>query len=253
MDLAIRLQEVTGKDYFTYTSLKYALQDVRLFEMYCRGQLSKDSDALTFGSLYDTMLFEKDAVNDRFVVLDDAEIVAKIGGASPRATKAYKEWKEMYVADLGGKRIVSADDFDKAAQMINRLEDTGIVGAYLKGEYQKELAGFIGDVPVRGFLDCLGDGYVSDSKSTRAISGFRRDIFSFGYDIQAYIYSELAGTREYYWVAQDTSYPFTPKIFKASERTLEGGRIKFDKAVSNVQKFLFSEIAADLFYDIEEV
>jgi hypothetical protein len=148
---------------------------------------------------------------------------------------------------------VSADDFDKAVQMINRLEETGIVNAYLKGQYQKELAGFIGDVPVRGFLDCLGDGYVSDSKSTRSISGFRRDIFSFGYDIQAYIYSELAGIREYYWVAQDTSYPFTPKIFKASERTLDGGRTKFEKAVNNVQEFLFSDKSADLFYDIEEV
>jgi len=253
MDLAIRLQEVTGKDYFTYTSLKYAMQDVRLFEMYCRGQLSKDSDALTFGSLYDTMLFERHALNDRFAVLDDQAIVAKIGGASPRATKAYKEWKDLYAEDNKGKRLVSADDFDKAVQMINRLEETGIVEAYLKGEYQKELAGFIGDVPVRGFLDCLGNGYVSDSKSTRSISGFRRDIFSFGYDIQAYIYSELAGIREYYWVAQDTSYPFTPKIFKASERTLDGGRIKFEKAVNNVQEFLFSDKSADLFYDIEEV
>jgi hypothetical protein len=251
MEFALKLQEVTGKDYLTYTSLKYATQDVRLFELYVQGKLHKDSDALTFGRLYDTLLFTPEQFENSFTVMDDSDIVAKIGGASPRATKAYKEWKTELAST--SKTLVGMEDYSKAIEMINRLEDSGIVEAYLKGQYQVELAGFIGDAPVRGFLDCKGTGYVSDSKSTRAISGFKRDIYSFGYDIQAYIYTQLAGTDEYYWVAQDTSYPYTPKIFQASERTLEGGRLKFEKAVENVRNFVFSPKEAYRFYDVELV
>ena len=88
MEFALKLQQVTGKDYLTYTSLKYAIQDVRLFELYVQGKLHKDSDALTFGRLYDTLLFTPELFENSFTVMDDSEIVAKIGGASPRATKA---------------------------------------------------------------------------------------------------------------------------------------------------------------------
>ena len=50
-----RLTEAVGKPHLSYSSLKYALGDMRLWEMYMRGQLKKESDALHFGSLYDLL------------------------------------------------------------------------------------------------------------------------------------------------------------------------------------------------------
>ena len=60
MTLRQQLKEAVGKEHLSYSSIKYALGDMRLWEMYMRGQLRKQSDALTFGTLYDMILFERD-------------------------------------------------------------------------------------------------------------------------------------------------------------------------------------------------
>ena len=98
MEFANKLVDVTGKPYLSYSAIKYAAdgskqQDMKLFELYIKGLLKKDSPALSFGSLYDCLLLEPEKASDQFIVVDDEEICAKIGGKSPRATKKYKEWK----------------------------------------------------------------------------------------------------------------------------------------------------------------
>ena len=67
--------ERTGKPYLSYSSIKYALQDMALFELYMKGKLRKESQALTFGSAYDVLLFTPDEFDKRFYVLDDEEII----------------------------------------------------------------------------------------------------------------------------------------------------------------------------------
>ena len=93
MTMREQLTERVGKPHLSYSSLKYALGDMRLWEMYMRGQLKKESEALTFGSKYDMLLFEPDKARERYYTLDDYEIIASIGGKSPRNTKRYREWK----------------------------------------------------------------------------------------------------------------------------------------------------------------
>jgi hypothetical protein len=90
MNMREQLTERVGKSHLSYSSLKYALGDMRLWEMYMRGQLKKESEALRFGSLYDLLLFEPEKFQDVYYTLDDTSIVASIGGANPRSTKRYK-------------------------------------------------------------------------------------------------------------------------------------------------------------------
>ena len=80
MSMRDQLQERVGKPHLSYSSLKYALGDMRLWEMYMRGQLKKESEALSFGSLYDLLLFEPEKFNEYYYVLDDTAILASIGG-----------------------------------------------------------------------------------------------------------------------------------------------------------------------------
>ena len=87
MQFAVDLQEKTGKSWLSYSSIKLAVEDLVSFESYCAGTYYKDSDALTFGSAYDCLLFEKDKFKNRFAVMDDREIVDEIGGKNPRVTK----------------------------------------------------------------------------------------------------------------------------------------------------------------------
>jgi len=242
MDFALKLQERTGKGYLSYSSLKYALQDMRLFEMYMAGQLRKESDALTFGSLYDDLLFSSsEDVESKYIVLDDAQILEEIGGASPRSTKKYKEWLAELSDSNVGKKIVKAEDYDMAIDMINRLQDCGIAETYLEGEYQVEFNKFIGEIPVRGFLDCLtANGDIVDLKSARSVSAFKYDAFKFGYDIQAYIYTKVFGGK-FYWVAQEKTYPYLPAVFMATDDTINSGRRKFEKAIDTISLYLDSK------------
>ena len=243
MTLRERLEEATGKPHLSYSSIKYALGDMRLWEMYMKGQLKKESDALTFGTLYDMLLFEREKAMEQYYVLNDDEIIASIGGKSPKSTKKYKEWKAeaAQVTQNADKTLVSSADWKKANDMIERLAVCGLIQKRLKGKYQVEFNEDINGVPLKGFLDCLGDGYITDSKSARSVDKFRYDVNSWCYDIQAYIYTTVFGIKDYYWVVQEKAYPYYPAEVKCSEETLFKGEMKFHQALENIKKYLDEE------------
>lgn len=268
MDFAHKLQERTGKGHVSYSAIKYAAdgskqQDMKLFELYMTGELYKKSPALQFGSLYDCMLLEPETLKSRFVCVNDDEILEKLSGQykSPKSSSAYKSWMKTQEEELGNKGVslVSMDDWSLATDMVGRLKgsqvvdkDTGElvpVSHYLTGETQHEINAWIEDVPVRGFLDVLSrdNNFITDSKSTRSIHGFRYDVNSFCYDIQAFIYSEVMGVDTFYWVVQEKKSPYLCGVYKASPRTLDQGKRKFWSAIGNIRTWLDSSQDTETF------
>jgi hypothetical protein len=252
MELALKFQELTGKDAVSYSSLKEAYKDIMLFELYVKGMLRKESTSLSFGTLYDDVLFSGDEISKKYFVFDDTEIIAQIGGASPRSTKAYKEWKAQVEFDAQHQQIVSLEDFTMAYQMAERMHLSGVYDLYLKGENQKKILGFINELPVKAILDNLGAGFVSDLKTSSNIAAFGRDIKVWDYDLQAYIYTELTGNTDFFWVVQETKYPYSIRVIKASEYSLQSGRMKFQMAYANVERYI-NEGNAMKFYEFTEI
>lgn len=248
--LSIKLAEAVGKGHLSYSSIKYALQDMKLWEMYMRGQLFKESEALTFGSMYDCLLFTPENFDKQFMVLNDSTKCEEIGGRAPRMTNKYKDWVKSFQeeADAKGLKIIGEEDFKKAQEMIDRLKVSGVLEQYLIGDYQHEFNQEINGIPVRGFLDCLNKEYISDHKTTRSLSSFRYAVKDYGYDIQAYIYCTVLGLDKFYWVAQEKAYPYAIGVFEASEETLERGKEKFDTAVDRINTYLDNNIQTDTFY-----
>jgi len=241
MTMREQLTERVGKPHLSYSSLKYALGDMRLWEMYMKGQLKKESEALTFGSMYDMLLFEPDKAHEHYYTLDDTDIVASIGGKSPRNTKKYREWKAeaLQGTQNADKELVGASDWKKAHEMIQRLKDCGLYDKrFAGGKYQVEFNVDIDGVPLKGFLDCLQDDCIIDSKSSRSIDKFRYDVNSWSYDIQAYIYTKVFDIPNFYWVVQEKAYPFYPADVKCTEETLFRGEMKFHQALENIQAYL---------------
>jgi hypothetical protein len=239
MNMRDRLTESVGKPHLSYSSLKYALGDMRLWEMYMRGQLKKESEALTFGSLYDMLLFEPEKAHDTYFVLSDDDIVADIGGKYPRSTKRYKEWKAEQTEANVGKELASQEDWKKAHEMIQRLKDCGLYDKrFAGGKFQVEFNVDLDGVPLKGFLDCLQDDSIIDSKSSRSIDKFRYDVNSWSYDIQAYVYTKVFDIPDFYWVVQEKAYPYYPADVKCSEETLFRGEMKFHQALENINNYL---------------
>ena len=239
-DMRVRLTESVGKPHLSYSSLKYALGDMRLWEMYMRGQLKKESEALIFGTLYDMLLFEPEKAHDTYFVLDDSDVIADIGGKYPRSTKRYKEWKAEQIDKQANKELASQEDWKKAQEMIQRLKDCGIYDKrFAGGKFQVEFNVDIDGIPLKGFLDCLREGdFIVDSKSSRSINKFRYDVNSFSYDIQAYVYTKVFGLKDYYWVVQEKAYPYYPADVKCSDETLFKGEMKFHEALENIKQYL---------------
>lgn len=235
-----QLEAAVGKPHLSYSSLKYALGDMKLWEMYMRGQLKKESEALFFGNVYDMLLFEPEKAYEQFYTLDDTSICDAIGGRSPRSTKRYKEWKAEETEKAGGKDLVSQEEWKKAHEMIQRLKDCGLYDKrFAGGKYQVEFNVDLDGVPLKGFLDCLQEGdFIVDSKSSRSVSKFRYDVRGFSYDIQAYIYTKVFGIKDFWWVVQEKNYPFYPADVKCSEETLFNGEMKFHQAVENINNWL---------------
>ena len=239
MSMRKLLQESVGKPHLSYSSLKYALGDMRLWEMYMRGQLKKESDALMFGSLYDMLLFEPEKALETYYVLEDSDIVASIGGKYPRSTKRYKDWKAIQELDNKDKKLASQDDWKRAHEMIDRLKASGLYDKrFAGGKFQVEFNVDLDGVPLNGFLDCLQDSTIIDSKSSRGIDKFRYDVKSFSYDIQAYVYTKVFGIPEFYWVVQEKAYPFYCADVKCSDETLFTGEMKFHQALENIKSWL---------------
>jgi hypothetical protein len=158
----------------------------------------------------------------------------------PTLTAEYKarltEIKEE--AEEEGKSIVSHEEWQMANDMIDRLATCGLLDSHLKGDYQVGFLEELHGVQVKGFLDCLGDGFISDSKSARSSEKFRYAIKDFSYDIQAYIYTQVFGIKDFYWVVQEKTYPYLPALVKCSDATLFTGEMKFHDAIKRITNFL---------------
>ena len=251
MNMRDRLTEAVGKPHLSYSSLKYALGDMRLWEMYMKGQLKKESEALYFGSLYDLLLFEPEKFSDTYYTLDDSAIVDDIGGKSPRNTKRYREWKAEAAQETqnANKLLAPEADVKKAHEMIQRLKDCGLYDKrFAGGKYQVEFNVDLDGVPLKGFLDCLQDDCIIDSKSSRSISKFRYDVNSWSYDIQAYIYTKVFDIPNFYWVVQEKAFPFYPADVKCTEETLFKGEMKFHEALENINKWLDGDRKSEKHY-----
>ena len=174
-----------------------------------------------------------------YYTLNDADIIADIGGKYPRNTKRYKEWKAQaaQATHNADKILAPQEDVKKAKEMIQRLKDCGLYDKrFAGGKFQVEFNVDLDGVPLKGFLDCLReDEFIVDSKSSRSIDKFRYDVNSFSYDIQAYVYTKVFGIKEYYWVVQEKAYPFYPADVKCSEETLFKGEMKFHQALENIK------------------
>ena len=245
MNIPEKLMERYGKSHLSYSSLKQALGDMAQFDRYMKGELKYKSDALSFGTLYDMLLFERDLAMDKYVIVSQDKIIADCSDKTkdskrPTLTKEYKEAKEKVELEYAekGKVICAPDDWKMANDMIDRLDACGLINSHLKGDYQVGFTEELDGIQVKGFLDCLGDGFISDSKSTKSVEKFRYSVRDFSYDIQAYIYTKVFNIKDFYWVAQEKTYPYLPALIKCTDETLFVGGMKFTNAVTRIEDFL---------------
>lgn len=112
---------MSGESHLSFSSLKEFKKSPADFIAY-KLKEKKTTPAMIFGSLIHCLILEPHKFEDRYSVMDDTDICVQIGGLKPRATNKYKEWKEIYLAEIGGKTPVSQNDYNKANIIANNCK-----------------------------------------------------------------------------------------------------------------------------------
>lgn len=212
-----------GETKLSYSALSKFKRSPKSFIDY-KLQPKEQTDAMLLGSVVHCLVLEPGEFDKRYIT--DEQIIEEVGGAKPRATNKYKEWKASQ--DL----IVISSDFYKAGKamadaVLNNpaamwvLDQTS--SRELMIEWDHEGLAFI------GFKDADGD-VVADLKicADAEPKKFQRDVVNMGYYLQGGAYTianqEL---KPYYLIAVDRNLGVS--VHELTEDLIECGMNEFTK------------------------
>jgi len=210
------------------------------------------TDAMNLGTLVHSCQLEPERVANTHVVMDDSGICREIGGAKPRATTKYKTWRSEWEAVHEDQEIVSAEDFDKATDMVRSLAEHPVAHR-LFGRQGGTEATLVWECPMTG-LRCKArfDALTTDDwptggdlKTTQDASeeAFVRSIIRYGYHIQAAWYCHghrvLTGTLpNFVIVAVESVPPYAVNTFEIGEDWLVIGTLEYERVLRQYKRCL---------------
>ncbi|TDS14776.1 PD-(D/E)XK nuclease-like domain-containing protein [Sphingobacterium paludis] len=199
------------------------------------------TDSMILGKLVHALVLEPDTINASFYT--DEEMVKEIGGASPRSTKAYKEWKANQLEIYPEKELVSYGVFLQAKRMAKAVLSNRAAKHILSQIHQTEhKIEFEHDgIKFTSFLDGLGEIILDLKICTDADPRkFQRDIIYNNYHIQAGVYTTAVGeVLPYYIIAVDRECEVS--VHHLMEDLVMKGISIFEKLVTEFKQCLDKE------------
>lgn len=191
--------------------------------------------AMRFGTMYHA--FIDGTYQGRYVC--DYEKCQEIGGASPRATKLYKEWVAEQTCE-----IVTVTEHEQVVAMIAQLRKNEIVQKINAFDLVQEQPFY---AEIDGYkIKCKPDGMqlfrgkdkqhlLIDWKTTDKLEYIESTIYKYGYEVQAAMYSEiislLHGGNEtnFMFIFQEKTPPYDvlPVLVRWQGECMNSGRVKW--------------------------
>jgi hypothetical protein len=202
------ISAIVAKEMFmSYSSLSNFKESPKSFIDY-KLKAYKETDAMIFGTMLHCLVLEPNEFELRYFVLKDSEICSQIGGAKPRATKAYKEWKQEQEQKANGRIIVEPEDAIQAKTMSYNIRNNRAARVVMSKakEREKKVEWEYLNFNFRGILDGYGE-IIFDLKTCADASPkkFQRDMITMDYHIQAALYLMAVEKKPYYIIAADKS------------------------------------------------
>lgn len=148
-------------------------------------------------------------------------------------TRRGKAWDE-FQAEHDGELIVTPSELATATAIRDHVRQNPLAMAALTGQHEVELFRDFAGRKLGGTLDVLGDGFITDLKTTHDASPdrFPWQLRKMSYDAQLDWYAELAranGHRVDHCrvVAVETKPPYAVTVFRVLPRQLEAGAMKW--------------------------
>jgi len=227
-----------GEKALSYSSLSSFLKSPRHYYKYVMEK--ETTEAMEKGKRFHMAILEPEEFAKAYFILDDTAKMLEIGGAKPRGTKVYKEWKESQIQLHSGKELIDQKEFDTYQQMIQTLKYHSVCKDILfgeDGENEKPFE-FIEEYKIKGKIDRACKGYTVDLKKVADASYLKVkwDIERMNYDLQAVIYSKANRTNKHYLVYIDEGCNIT--VVEVIPETLERWEEKYNNAIYSFTKCL---------------
>lgn len=195
---------LSGESKLSYSALSKFKKSPNAFINY-KMKAFEQTDSMLLGKLVHALVLEPETVEEQFFT--DAEKVAEIGGASPRATKAYKEWKAEQLTLYPNKSLVSSDMLALAKRMSSAVLSNRAAAFVLNQIRQTEhkIEFDFDGLKFVSYLDGLGKVILDLKICTDAEPRkFQRDIINQNYHLQSGVYTTAVGEiLPYYIIAVD--------------------------------------------------
>lgn len=165
-------------------------------------------------------------------------------------TKAAKEWRDEQ--EQLGKYIVTQNEYDSMAGIVDNLEAHPLSKKLLKGEnvkHEVEMYAKVNSVGLRGKADAIlqnGDSLIiTDIKTTAQFDDWKYKSMRRHYDMQAAVYSIIAGESlkvnrnrtQFYFCVVETVFPYRVQYHFAGIPFLESGEQKLAKCLEEIKRF----------------
>ena len=193
------------------------------------------------GSAVHAAILEPELFANEYWAVNDAAIIAEIGGAKPRATTKYKEWLAGQEAANVGREMLSADEFAHCIAMRDAVWAHPAAAMLLNDGYREQsffLTEPHTEAPIKIRPDFLNPsiGWITDVKTTDDASpySFGKSFYKFGYHKQAAML--LDGMREIdpfvtwkgiAFIAVEKNPPYAVGVYYATAAELELGQAEY--------------------------
>lgn len=198
---------------------------------------------MIFGSMVHCLILEPKEFENRYFILEDTEICSQIGGAKPRATNAYKEWKSEQESKAGERTIISKEDFEAANYMALNVKYNRAASKILNQatEHEKNIEWELKNFKFRGIIDGEGEDIIFDLKSCADASPrkFQRTIIDMDYHLQAALYLKGVGVKKrYFIIAMDKNngvsvHELSDSLIEHAMNEIESLLDKFNECILN--------------------
>lgn len=213
------------KHILSYSSIKEFAKSPAHFLAYINKE-RKSTPAMELGTAIHMSVLESDKFSNRY---DYTEL--------RRNTNAFKDLQKEN-EDI--KYVTKADWYtiNKVSQAIleHQLASELVNGADRKEEW---VEGKINDVDFKGIIDVQGVNYLADIKTCRDGSPheFQRQAYNLKYYLQAAIYSELTGIKDFWIITAETVAPFNVTPYLIDKSYMEMGRRLLYSLIEDYKKW----------------
>lgn len=172
-----------------------------------------------------------------------------------RRTKVGKAAMEDHVAKSKGRTIIEWADHYMIEELFKNFNRNKKAVEYCQGTVELSHYTELDGVPVKVRPDCINveKGFISDIKTTQSANpkDFKREIFKFGYHLQAAFYSDALGVpaENFRFIAMQKNYPFTVEVYALSDDTIQRGRDAYLAALGHWKEYLETGIPSGFMWD----